>query len=144
MTARRKPDPNRRVRDLAAIHVSAKKLGMDRDTYEAMLMRVAGVRSAADLDAAGRTRVLDDLRRMGAPKNKTQGRPANLSVEPMLTKIESLLVELQAPWSYADAIARHMFRVERVAWLRKPEQLRSIIAALDARRLKKQQLEVQP
>jgi phage gp16-like protein len=129
------------VRDLAAIHVQAKKLGMDRGTYEAMLMRVSGVRSAADLNQVGRAKVLDELRRLGAPSNKTEGRPGNLNTEPQLRKIEALLAEIKAPWSYADGIAKRMFGIAFVAWVRKPDQLRAIIAALDARRLKLKTLE---
>lgn len=140
MSAVRKPT-SRRTRDLAAIHVCAKAIGMDRGTYEAMLMRTCGVRSSADLDQQGRAKVLAELRRLGAPENRTKGRPGNINTEPMIRKIEALLAELKAPWSYADGIASRMYAIPFVAWLRKPEQLRAVIAALDARRLKKNQLE---
>lgn len=139
-----KPNPSKRQRELAMIHVSAKKLGMDRGTYEAMLMRVSGVRSSADLDATGRAKVVAELRRLGAPRPASQGRPANIGNEPMIGKIEALLTELKAPWAYADKIAQHMFGIAFVAWCRKPEQLRSIIAALDARLRKKTRLEQAP
>jgi len=132
---------SRRTRDLAAIHVSVKKLGMDRCTYEAMLMRTCGVRSSADLDVNGRAKVLAELRRLGAPHDPKRGRPANANNEPMICKIEALLAELKAPWAYADKIAQQMFGIAFVAWLRKPAQLRALIAALDARLKKKQQLE---
>ena len=99
------------------------------------------MRSSADLDQGGRAKVLAELRRLGAPENKTKGRPGNIGTEPMVRKIEALLAELKAPWSYADGIASRMYGIPFVAWLRKPEQLRAVIAALDARRLKKQQLE---
>lgn len=132
---------SQRTRDLASIHISAKRLGMDRGTYEAILMRVCGVRSSADLTATGLAKVLDELRRLGAPQNPKRGRPANANNEPMIRKIEALLAEIKAPWSYADAVARRMFGIAFVAWCRKPEQLRAIIAALDARRRKVQRLE---
>lgn len=132
---------DRRVRDLAAIHVMIKQLQLDRGTYECLLMRISGVRSSADLDGVGRAKVIAEMRRLGAPRNKTEGRPANIANEPMVRKIEALLAELKAPWSYADAIAKRMFGIAFVAWVRKPDQLRSIIAALDAKRLKKSELE---
>jgi phage gp16-like protein len=142
MTARKGHGDQRRVCDLAAIHVMTKQLRMDRGTYEAMLMRVSGVRSSADLNATGRAKVVAELRRLGAPRrDRNKGVPANIANEPMLRKIGALLVELQAPWSYADAIAKRMHRIPFVAWVRKPEQLRAIIAALDAKRLKKRELE---
>ena len=132
---------SRRARDLAAIHVSAKKLGMDRGTYEALLMRTCAVRSAADLTAVGRAKVLAELRRLGAPRDPKRGRPGNIGSEPMIRKIEALLAEMKAPWSYADAIAQRMHGIAFVAWVRRPDQLRAIIAALDARRLKLAKLE---
>lgn len=136
--------PTKRTRELAAIHVSAKKLGMDRGTYEAMLMRLCGVRSSADLSQGGRAKVLDELRRLGAPKNPNEGRPANFDAQPMLQKIGALLAEIQAPWSYADGIAKRMYGVVFVAWLRKPEQLRGVIAALDARKRKLSDIDALP
>ncbi len=146
MTAKRRLlDP--RVRDLALIHVAAKQLRMDREAYVAMLQRVAGVGSAADLDRAGRARVIAELERLGfaqakpRPSPKNRGRPKNLDREPMIAKIGALLAEIQAPWSYADSIARQMYRIEKVAWLRQASQLRAVIAALDARRRKLEQLE---
>ena len=54
--------------DLAAIHAAAAQLGMDtadrnpRSDYRAMLLQHGGKTSAADLDAAGRRRVLAHLR----------------------------------------------------------------------------------
>lgn len=59
----------------------------------------------------------------------------------MIRKIEALLAELKAPWAYADAIAQRMFGIAFVAWCRQPAQLRAIIAALDAKLRKKQELE---
>jgi phage gp16-like protein len=61
----RVPDGRRRLRDLALIHLAKGQLGLDEDTYRAMLRGVAGVDSAGDLDAAGRARVLEHLRGRG-------------------------------------------------------------------------------
>ena len=138
-----RPHSDRRARELARIHVAAKQLNLDRETYEALLLRVAGVRSAADLTPRGRGAVIAELERLGAPRPRSQGAPKG--EHPMLAKVGALLTELQAPWSYADAIARQMFGVERVAFLRgQPQRMRAVIAALDARRLKLQQLEGDP
>jgi len=63
---------------LAKIHIGAKQLGLidgeDRDTYEAMLYSVARVRSAADLDSAGRQRVISHLKRCGADFRRPKGK----------------------------------------------------------------------
>lgn len=137
--------PDTRVRELAAIHVAAKQLGLDRATYEVLLTHVAGVRSSADLDTAGRRRVLDEMRRLGAerpatrtPRGKAQpgqypGKPHNAASQAMpetISKIEAQLADMGLTWSYADAIARRMFGIARIAWLRDTDKLAAIVAAL--------------
>lgn len=54
-----------RQRQIAQIHIAKKDLGMDDDTYRAMLMGVAGVDSSSKLDYAGMTKVLKHLRASG-------------------------------------------------------------------------------
>ncbi|WP_193222237.1 gp16 family protein [Alkalilimnicola sp. S0819] len=126
----------RRRSELAKIHVAKKELQLDDDTYRAMLWSVARVRSAKDLDAAGREAVLDHLRARGfhgKPRRRVAqypGTPHNLDREAMLQKIEAQLTAMKLPWSYADGIARQQFGIERVAWLRKADHLRGVIAAL--------------
>lgn len=136
-----------RRRELAKIHLGAAALGMDtsdknpESPYRAMLWTVARVRSAADLDAAGRARVLDHLKACGfegARGRPHPGAPHNLAASergPQLKKIEALLASAKRPWVYADGMARRMFHVERIAWCN-PAQLHSVIAALvyDAKR----------
>lgn len=143
MTGETRPrSNNRRTRDLAAIHVCAKKLGMDRDTYEAMLERVTGLRSAGQLDARGRAAVLRELRRLGAPR-AYPGRPHNFAsrgMPEMITKVEAQLADMGLSWAYADAIAQRMFGIARVAWLRQEKQLRALIAALHVEQGKRQVL----
>lgn len=131
----------RRNAQLAAIHVAKKQLGLDDDTYRAMLWAVARVHSAADLDAYGRRQVLDHMRSRGAAQRRPRvgrypGRPHNTDEQPQLRKIEALLADMRLPWSYADAIARQMYRVERVAWLH-GDQLGSVITALIKERAKR-------
>ena len=150
MSAARRKGKSRRNNQLAAIHVCSSQLGLDREAYEAVLQRVTGKTSSADMDDDERHAVLQELRRLGAPQparrtsrgrakpGQYPGRPQNIDREPMLTKVEQLLAEMGAAWSYADAIARQMFGIERVAWLKKPSQFRAIIAALDARHRKLQ------
>jgi phage gp16-like protein len=136
-----------RTRELAAIHASKKQLGLDDDAYRDLLQSVTGQRSAKGLDAAQRREVLDRMKQRGGarprstPVGQHPGKPHNLSREPMLQKIEALLAELKAPWSYADGIARRMFKVQRVAWLRKEDQKRAVIAALDYELRKRATLE---
>lgn len=123
-----KTAPDIRKRELAMIHMAKTQLGLDDDTYRDMLWTVARVRSAADLDWAGRKKVIDHLKAKGF-KGKRRPQPAeNKAV--LVSKIRALLIALgNKPDAYADGIARHMFKVERFEWCA-PEQLRKIVAAL--------------
>lgn len=64
MKAARKPAPARN-NHLAMIHIAAQQLGMDESTYRDMLWTIARVRSARDLDDAGREAVLKHLAACG-------------------------------------------------------------------------------
>ncbi|MDT8428513.1 MAG: regulatory protein GemA [Pseudomonadales bacterium] len=143
-----KSDPRRA--ELARIHMGATALGMDTSdpdpgsAYRSMLFTLARVSSARDLDAGGRRAVLEHLRAMGWSGGKRRGsypgRPHNINSEPMLQKIEAILAELKAPWSYADGIARRQCGIARAAWLRTTEDLRAVLMALLAEQQKRQLL----
>lgn len=125
---------------LAKIHIARQQLGMDDETYRALLMRVAGVRSAKDLNARQASFVIAEFERLGfvAKAAKRQGRAkpnVAKSRRAVTNKIEALLAEAARPWSYADGMAEHMFKVERVEWL-SDDQLQRLMQALiiDAKR----------
>lgn len=67
---------------LAAIHVAKKQLGLDEDTYRALLMRETGKNSAAKLTANEQRRVIEVLRTQGfkpassAPQKGLKGKYA--------------------------------------------------------------------
>lgn len=125
--------------NLAKIHIAKKELGMDDDTYRAMLQNVAGVRSAKELNAAGAAKVLAHLKRCGW-KPKTAAKVGRKPKPPagrgaVMGKVEALLAEAKRPWEYAHAMALRMFQVEKVDWL-DDQQLQKLMAALiyDAKR----------
>lgn len=126
---------------LAKIHIAKAQLGLDDETYRALLARVAGVRSAKDLSPRQMGAVLREFERMGwqpKPAAKRAGRAAprpSLDRTALVGKIEAQLAEASRPWNYADAMALHMFKVERVEWC-DVDQLRRLVAALayDAKR----------
>lgn len=120
---------------LAKIHIARHQLAMDDEAYRALLTRVAGVSSSRNLSDAKATAVLNEFQRLGwnakrTPKSK--GKPHNFgtSMPEMITKVEALLADMDLPWAYADGIAKQMFGIQRVAWVRDPKQLKAIIAAL--------------
>ncbi len=128
-----------RIKQLAAIHVLARKqLRLDEDTYRALLQRIAGVRSAADLDGPGRAAVLTELHRL-ASDGARQMRNANVlpgaprevreEIAGMVAKVGAILTESERSWNYAHGLARKMFHVQRVEWLR-ADQLHRLVAAL--------------
>ena len=126
---------DKRKRDLSAIHASKNKLGIDDDTYRQMLRAVAGKDSAGKMNQAERTKVLRHLKQLGGGKPQQKkaeypGKPHNLNNEPMLQKIEAQLADMKLPWSYADAIAQRMFKIDKVAWLKTTKQLSAVITAL--------------
>ena len=125
-----------RNRELALIHIAKKQLGLDDGTYEAMLWTCGRVKSSKDLDYAGRQRVIEHLKNKGFKVDKAKvkhaGRPHNMGSEtrgPQLSKIEALLADAGREWAYADGMAKHMFKVDRVA-LCHEGQLQKLIAAL--------------
>jgi phage gp16-like protein len=138
---RHRPPAEQRRLDLATIHAAKKQLGLDDDTYRDIVERVAaaagepGIRSSAELSVQARRDLVQELLRLGGgtpAKRRHPGRPATIEPGSMLTRIEQLLTAMQLPWAYADALAKHMYRVDRVAWLTTVDQMRGVIAALDA------------
>lgn len=117
---------------LAQIHIAKAQLGMCDETYRAMLWGVGRVKSAAELDHAGREKVLAHLRASGfkpkpgkSPSAHAKGRPRNMAVPEraaLLAKVEALLASAQRPWAYADGLAKRMFGLDALAFCA-PDQL---------------------
>lgn len=138
---------DQRTRELAAIHVAKKQLGLDDDTYRAMLWTLERVSSAADLDHAGRQRVLEHLRSRGfarspsAPARSTDhGRKPHVAPDrqPLIDKLEALLAGAGRPWNYVRAIAERRMKLQ-LEWC-SADQLRRLVAMLEydkARRMKR-------
>jgi phage gp16-like protein len=133
-----------RNRDLAIIHLAKKQLALDDDTYRALLLRVAGKPSSRDMSVTERGLVIAEFARLGfkAPtghgKANFPNRPKTADDVPMLLKVEALLTDAKRPWSYAHAMAKQMFNVDRLEFLRE-EDLYKVVQALevDARRRSK-------
>ena len=134
---------DQRTRDLAAIHVGKKALGLDDDTYRTMLFTVARVRSAADLDHAGRRAVLEHMRERGFERVQKSGHPVQKTVtdhgkkpqvpadrQALVDKLEALLAAAGRPWNYVRSMAKRMFHVDQLEWA-SADQLRRLVAALE-------------
>lgn len=139
-TSRTQSDP--RNRELAAIHVGKKRLGLDDATYRDMLWTVARVRSAAELDAHGRRAVLEHMRARGYHATTRLRVRVGESRERMVAKVRAMLAEANRPDGYADAMAKRMFGVEQYIWL-KDGDLHKLVAALVYDQKRRQKREAQ-
>jgi phage gp16-like protein len=121
------PDPARRAM-IAKIHLAKKELGFDETDYRALLSRVTGKASAADLTIGELGRVLDELALLGwsphagARKGARPGRPARAD-HPAARKARALFLSLglmgviRNPSEAAlEAFARRQLGTERLQW----------------------------
>jgi len=133
MTTRLTPEAYRKSLT-ARIHIAKSQLGMDEESYRALLGRF-GASSCSALPVPALVQVLGEMERLGfkpLPK-KSQGKPHNAgsaSMPAMMSKVEALLADMGLPWAYADGICKQMYGIERCAWVREPKQLQALIAAL--------------
>ena len=101
--------------ELDKIHVGKNQLFDDEDDSRDMLQAVVGVRSAADLDEAGRRTVIEHAKACGAefrpaPKSGLKRKPPAppLETERQIRKVRAMLAEDGLPDSYAEAILKRM------------------------------------
>lgn len=113
---------------IAKIKILQKELGLDDDTYRALLERETGKRSATELDHVECGRVIEALQRRKDPRF-AEDRAA------MIKKARALLWNSGRNWSgaahlhsYLDSMAKAMFGIEKHEWC-KPDQLHAIVAA---------------
>lgn len=152
---------NKRRALTAKIHIARKELGLDEETYRAMLHTHTGQSSTAAMSDDQLRTVLDQLKRQGfegKPRKKRvaehPGTPHNIDRRPMLQKIEAQLADMGLPWSYADSIAKRITGgrgyehggsgrqhaepgVDNLAWVKSGNDLKGIIAALDVEQEKR-------
>lgn len=117
-----KPKSHRTL-DLAQIHLGKKQLGLEDDTYRTLLWTVARVRSAKDLDAAGRRAVIAHMVARGARLGYSGA--ARRNIPPAERKVRALWWALHQAGAVQDAsdralgawVARQCDGVAVIAWL---------------------------
>lgn len=125
-----------RNRELAQIHIAKTALGLDDETYRDMLFTVGRVRSAADLDYAGRRKVLAHMKSRGwKPGRAKRSKYAN---DPLSGKIMALWLELRDQGVITDAsdkalatFCRDVGGADRPEWLNN-KQAEKVIEGLKA------------
>lgn len=135
---------NQRKSALAKIHLAKKQLGLDDDTYRAMLQSIGGVTTSANLTDQGLDNVIKHLAQCGVqftkkPKRAIGKAPHNLNSEAekakLMQKIGALLADQKLSWNYALGIARQMFRKEALEFCT-GQELWAIVNALIQRQKK--------
>lgn len=116
----------------AKIHVAKTQLGLDDDTYRALLRRETGKDSCAAMNLRELEKVLSAMVRQGfQPTRPNPGRRPSPrgSADAMIRKVEALLLDNGLTWAYAHGMAKRMFGVDQVHWL--PDaKLHKLVAAL--------------
>lgn len=125
-----------RERRIQLIHIGAPQAGFDprKDdaAYRDMLERLTSKRSAKDMNDAEHDRVIEYLIANGATIrfDKRQSQAVAAYKAPLVSKIRLQLIYLgNLPDSYADGIAKKMYRVDRFEWC-DVTQLRGVLTAL--------------
>lgn len=125
--------PDRRKGLIAKIHVAKTQLGLDDETYRALLKRTGGRASCADMDVLALQSVMAEMVRLGfVPSRKHLGaKPLHSSGNrAMMGKLSALLASSGKSWAYADGMARRMFGKDKVSLLT-GDELHRLIAALN-------------
>lgn len=124
------PKTDTRKRVIQLIHIGKSKLGLDDKHYRLLLLETTGLMSAAQMSAAQLNAVLDEMKRRGfRPTGQWKGKPKPTGKTPLLRKVEAILADAGREWAYAHGLAKRMFGIERLEWL-KPAQLHKLVAAL--------------
>lgn len=127
-----------RKRQLAQIHMAKAQLGLDDDTYRAMLTDVAGVDSAGKLNAKQRKAVLERFEARGWKNKKHRAPAVTAEKAPYVRKIRALLADMKLPWAYATGIMKQQgIKAQRIEWCTNKE-LHSIVVSLVNRQKKLQ------
>lgn len=133
MDSRRRHSKSRRSAMIAKIHVGIGQLGIDDDSYRAMLVRIAGVTTSTRMNELQLGMVLAELEAKGfrprpAASKKSRPRPARDRAA-LRSKVTALLADAGRPEEYADSMAKRMFRIDSVDFLT-ADQLWRLVAAL--------------
>src|SRR5690606_5554717 len=120
--------------------IAKKDLGLDDETYRQMLWTIGRVHSSADLDHAGRRKVIEHLNARGW-KFKGKPKKAAKGAEGLMEKVEAQLADMGLPWSYAKGMAKQMFKRDRLEWC-SARELMAIVAALHQEQEKRAALQM--
>ncbi|MCM0018525.1 MAG: regulatory protein GemA [Tagaea sp.] len=140
MTAAPK-DPARN-RDIKAIQTGRRALALEDDSYRALLERLTGKRSAADLDASQRAIVIEEFRRLGFDRVRSKAKPKRMGTRapadsPIARKARALWLSLWQLGAVRDpaenalaSFVKRVAKIDALDWL-DGRQARAVIEALN-------------
>ena len=118
---------------IAKVKIGQSQLGLDDDTYRALLEAAVGKRSAAKMTDSELTKVIEVMKSKGFKelenKHRAQKPDVTAAKQSLINKIEALLADKGKPWVYATALAERMFKKKQIQWLN-TEELHKLVAAL--------------
>jgi len=122
---------------LAQIHVAKRDLGLDDDTYRAMLVRVTGKDSAKAMSAAEHQDVIAECRRLGFNGGS---KPVGKRLDgPYARKLQALWISAWNLGLVDDrrdqamlAFIKRQTKIEHTRFLRDPAEARKVVEALKA------------
>lgn len=131
-------------REITLIHIAKQQLGMDDETYRAMLWSVARVKSSTALDFAGRKKVLDHLKACGFKVAAKVNEWAFIDKaaadrQPLLRKICMVCKSMGAGKAYAEGAAKRQTGIDRKLELMDQGQLWMLAGVLERTRQHKQE-----
>ncbi|WP_321532290.1 phage protein GemA/Gp16 family protein [uncultured Desulfuromonas sp.] len=122
---------------LQKIHIAKKDLALDDDTYRDAILMISNGRTDSSKHLLKREKddLLKHFESLGWQPKRPKRKPNNMDKKTSggrrLAKIGAMLAAGKKPWSYADAMAKHMYDVDSVRFLHsRPADLRGIISAL--------------
>lgn len=125
MTYPKRSGTQLRNAELAQIHIARAQLGLDEETYRAVLWTVGRVKSSKDLDWTGRKKLLEHFRAKGwkpaPPKRAKTAKPVSSGQEGMIRALWSDLHDAGKVRDPSDAALGSWLKrnrwPERVEWL---------------------------
>ena len=129
-------------REITLIHIAKQQLGMDDETYRAMLWSVARVKSSTALDFAGRKKVLDHLKACGFKVVANEWAfidKAASDRQPLLRKICMVCKSMGVGKAYAEGAAKRQTGIDRKLELMDQGQLWLLAGVLERTRIHKQE-----
>jgi len=124
---------------LAAIHVARKQLGLDEDTYRAVLVRATGKPSSADMTQTERQAVLAEFERLGFSRTAAapSKSPSKRIQGPFAKKLQALWIAMWHLGLTRDrtdeglaAFVRKQTKVDHTRFLVDPAEAKKAIEAL--------------